>query len=281
MIVDVHAHPHRFSTRGQPLGEVLRPDGSWEPGFVEEFEQHTAAADKVVVIGVDAPRYWMHTSNDFIARFVERIGPRAAGFASVNPNRADAADELERAVRELGLQGLKLAPIYQDFEPESHNAYRVYQKAQELGIPIMWHQGTSLLARFGPLEAATPVRLDRVLRDFPDIPMVFSHLCYPWALEGIAMARKHPQLWLDISANERRPWFTYNAIVAAMEYGVADKLLFGTDYPFQTVESTAAALRALKEIPKGTGLPPIPDEVIEGIIHRDAWSMLGLDRKTR
>jgi predicted TIM-barrel fold metal-dependent hydrolase len=61
-----------------------------------------------------------------------------------------------------------------------------------------------------------------------------------------------------------------------VEYGVADKVLFGTDYPFTTLEASLAGLRNINKVVEGTGMPRVPEEVIEGIIHRDTLGLLGL-----
>jgi hypothetical protein len=283
MIVDVHTHPHRRSvkiTQGHygkyNLETELLPDGTFQEGFVEEFLNGMAMVDKAIVLAVAAPPYWITANNEFVSALAKRCPDKVIGFASVNPNSPTAVPDLERAVRTLGLRGVKLSPIYQNFEPDSRAVYPLYEKIRELGVPIIWHQGTSLMARFGPLEAAHPVRLDRVLRDFPEIKMILSHLCYPWATEAIVMARKHPQLYVDVSAMVERPWFVYNAIVAAMEYGVTDKLLFASDYPWYTPDETRDALYALIEIPKGTGLPRLSMDVLEGIVNRDVLGILGI-----
>jgi predicted TIM-barrel fold metal-dependent hydrolase len=282
MPADIHTHPHRRSVKdtqghyGQyDLAAEWLPDGSFKPGFVEEFMADMAEMDRVVVLAVAAP-YWIAAQNDFIAAFARACGDKVIGFASVDPNSPTAVPDVERAVRELGLRGVKLAPIYQNFEPDSPAVYPLYRKISELGVPIIWHQGTSMAARMGPLEAAHPVRLDRVLRDFPEITMIFSHLCYPWAQDAIVMARKHPQLFVDISAMATRPWYVYNALVAAMEYEALDKILFASDYPWYTPRETQQALFALSEMAKGTNLPQLTPAILEGIYHRDAVKLLGL-----
>ena len=68
--------------------------------------------------------------------------------------------------------------------------------------------------------------------------MVIAHLGHPWIAETLVLIRKHRHLYSDISALYYRPWQFYNALVLAMEYGVLDRLLFGTDYPFTTPAST-------------------------------------------
>ena len=170
---------------------------------------------------------------------------------------------------------MKLGPIYQHFDPLSERAFAVYEVAQELGLPVIWHQGTTFV-RDAPLEWARPMTLDAVARAFPRLPIVIAHLGHPWMEEAMATIRKHPTLFSDISALESRPWQYYNGLVAAVEYGVQDKILFGTDYPFSTVERTLAGLRGINRLVEGTPLPRVPDEVIEAIIERPTLELLGL-----
>ncbi len=282
MIVDVHTHPHRRSVKysqgnydNYNIEDEWLPDGSFKPGLVEEYVKDMAMVDKVIVLAVDCP-YWIHASNELTAAFAKCCGPKVIPFASVNPNSPTAVEDLDHAVRDLGLRGIKLAPIYQNFVPDSRAAYKLYAKISELHIPIIWHQGNSMIARFGPIEEANPIRLDKVLRDFPDIKMCFSHLGVPWAWEAVSMAHKHPQLYVDISAMMTSRWFAYNALVFAYEGGVMDKLLFGSDYPWYSPAETRDALFSLTDLPRGTGLPQIPLEALEAIVNRDAVQALGL-----
>ena len=59
-----------------------------------------------------------------------------------------------------------------------------------------------------------------------------------------------------------------------------DKILFGTDYPFSTVERTVAGLRGINRLVEGTPLPMIPAEVIDAIIERPTLELLGLRQDT-
>ncbi len=60
------------------------------------------------------------------------------------------------------------------------------------------------------------------------------------------------------------------------EYGVWDKVLFGTDYPFTTVDATLDGLRGLNAMLDGTALPRLDGAQIEAMIARDTLALLGL-----
>jgi predicted TIM-barrel fold metal-dependent hydrolase len=232
-----------------------------------------ANVDKAIVLAFAAPAVGYVVPNEYVADYVRRFPEKLIGFASVDPNDLGAPDQLRYAVSELGLKGLKLGPIYQHFHPLEPAAFAVYALAQEFGIPVMWHQGTTFV-RDAPLEFARPALLDEVARRFPDLRIVIAHLGHPWIEEAMATIRKHPNLFADISALETRPWQYYNGIIAAVEYGVTDRLLFGSDYPFSTPERTAEGLRQLNDLTFGTSLPKVPSTLLDELLDRDPLSLL-------
>jgi hypothetical protein len=103
-----------------------------------------------------------------------------------------------------------------------------------------------------------------------------AHLGHPWQADTFMVIRKHPHVFADISSQYFRPWSQYNALRLATEWGVLDKLLFGTDYPVSTPAETIAGLLEVNRVVAGTGLPQVPGEALRAIIERDAVSLLGL-----
>jgi predicted TIM-barrel fold metal-dependent hydrolase len=160
--------------------------------------------------------------------------------------------------------------------PSSERFVALMARAEQLDVPVMIHQGTTFCSNVS-LELANPMLLQPIALKFPRLRMVIAHMGHPWIAETLVLIRKHRHLYTDISALYYRPWQFYNALVMAMEYGVLDRLLFGTDYPFTTPESTMAAVRKVNEMAAGTNMPRIPEAKIEEMIHRDSLALLGLD----
>ena len=104
-----------------------------------------------------------------------------------------------------------------------------------------------------------------------------AHLGHPYEGECIAMIRKHPCLYADISALHYRPFQLYHSLMLVQEYGVWQKVLFGTDFPFTTVDATLDGLRSLNKMVEGTHLPRLDESQIEAMIHRDSLALLGLE----
>jgi predicted TIM-barrel fold metal-dependent hydrolase len=278
MMFDCHTHlfgPGQFG--GATLAAAKRAWGTDTELLVtpEKHWEQFGQLDGAIVLAFDAPATGINVPNEYVAEYVAQHPGKLFGFASVDPNRADAPARLERAVRELNLRGLKLGPIYQNFYPDDRRHGELYAKAEQLGIPVLWHQGTSFVPE-GYLDASRPAALDPIAREFPRLKMVIAHMGHPWIDECIAVVRKNPNLYMDMSALGSRPWQFYNALVSAMEYGVTHKLLFGSDYPFFTTEQMTDALRGINRFTEGTSLPRIPEEIIESIIHRNTPELLGL-----
>ena len=278
MIFDCHTHlgtPEHFG--GDFIGDAKR---AWGPDYrmacaPAEHAEALKQCDGAIVLAFDAVEAGFYVPNEFVADYVQRDPTRLLGFCSVNPNRANAVEILKAAKSELGLKGLKLGPIYQFFDPTDRICYPLYAKAEELRMPIMWHQGTSYI-RVGPLELSNPVLLDPVARSFPALKMVIAHLGHPWFSETACVVRKHPNVFTDMSALGTRPWQFYNAMVCALEYGIQDKILFGTDFPFFDCNRTIQSLRNINAVADGTNMPRIPEAVIDEIIHRNTPEILGL-----
>lgn len=228
-------------------------------------------AEKFVVVACRWPRCGFDVPNDWVADFVRRHQDRAVGFACIDPRDPDAADQLANAVRRDGMRGLKLAPTYQGFDPWCPEAWRFYEVAEELRVPILWHQAAAFPSD-SILEFANPVLLDKVAREFPGIKMILAHFGLPWSQETVQLMRKHPQIFTDVSARIYRPWEMYDALMRAIDYGVTDRILFGSDFPVQTTAEALETFRGLRT--KFPGLPPIPEEIIEGIINDRPLSLI-------
>jgi uncharacterized protein len=282
MIVDVHTHVWE---RPAHIAESFIRDAQMAAGnsnleIAVDLDTHWAAmepVDHAIVLGFRARHVSVLVPNEYVAAYVNQHPEKLIGFCSVDPHDADALEQLEYSVRTLGLRGLKVGPIYQNIHPSDQRFVALMKMAEALGVPVLIHQGTTFCENVS-LELANPMLLQPVALQFPRLRMVIAHLGHPWIAETLVLIRKHRHLYSDISALYYRPWQFYNALIMAMEYGVLDRLLFGTDYPFTTPASTMDALRRVNEMVEGTQLPRVPLDRIEAMIHRDSLALLGLDR---
>lgn len=278
MIFDSHTHLFGPGMVAGPTDAAIKR--AWGPDMNIEAtpEQHGRNLEGfsgAIVLAMAAHATGLVVPNEYVAEYCRTDPGRLFGFASVDPNDPDCVGKFEAAIRELGLKGLKLAPIYQNFYPDDPKHMSLYATAEQLNVPILWHQGTSFVPE-GYLDASRPAMLDPIARAFPKLKMIVAHMGHPWVDECISLVRKHPNLYMDVSALGSRPWQFYNALVSAAEYGVQDKLLFGSDYPFFGTQQMLDALYSINDLVEGTKLPHVAEDFIEAIIHRPTPEILRL-----
>lgn len=287
MIVDVHNHTpthrdpvpdtERLVFKGWRSDRPVVTTNAWA-----EYDEHQSAADVTIVfnIAVDDPLsatglpYPPERTNDATAEFVAAAPDRRIGFMSVNPLWPHVWDETARS-RELGLVGVKLGPNYQNFDPVCDEALAFYAYCERESLPILFHQGTSPI-RQAPLRYTHPLVMDDIALRFPELRIVMAHMGHPFVRETVAVIRKHPHVYADVSSIYLRPWLCWEALTFASEWGCTHKLLFGSDYPISTSDEAIAGLRRVNDLTAGTALPRVPAESIEQIINADALSALGL-----
>jgi hypothetical protein len=278
MIIDVHTH---LSTRDQwgPIfcGACDKANAQLKVDLHVTPERHAAAlegVDRAIVFGINSLAFQLNTPNDAIANYVARYPDKFIGFMSVDPHQEGAINEVDRCARELGLRGIKMSPVYQDYHPHDERARDVHRRAQELGLPILTHAAFHSIA--GTRMAwANPLLYDEVAREFPDLKIILAHIGLPWFDDAMVMVRKHANVFADVSPAFHRHWL-YRALLTFQEFAVMDKLLFGSDFPFATPENVCETLRQVNDPLEGTSLPRIDPDAIEAIIHRDALGLLGL-----
>ncbi len=167
--------------------------------------------------------------NDTVAQWVRRAPDRLVGIASVDLSRPmDAVRELRRAVRQLGMRGLRVLPWLWERPPNHRWYYPLYAECIELGIPFCLQVGHT--GPLGPSEPGRPIPyLDEVALDFPDLTIVAGHIGYPWTEEMIALATKYPNVFIDTSAYKPKRYPP--ALCAYLREHGRRKVLFGSNYP--------------------------------------------------
>jgi len=272
-------HTHIWNGEAQ-LGKVFA--GAYKNAYgdqallkisLDEYRKNVLSkTDGAVILPIRSTKIGMDISNEYIADCCSELGDKVIGFACVDPNEPDALDRLRHAIMNLGLQGLKLAPAYQLFDPLDKKAMQIYQLAEELEIPILWHQGTTFIKE-APLKHCQPVLLDEVAKRFPRLKMIIAHMGFPWVEDTIALVRMHKNVYADVSALSGRKWKFWTTLMLASESRVVDKLLFGSDFPFDSPMESAERFRA---IARWQGIPGMPslEGIVDRLIERDTVRLL-------
>lgn len=253
-------------SRGYPLDLTVKFD---------RFMQDMAPFDKVVVFGLKARRtgYWV--PDEYVADFVAQVPDKLIGFACCDPTQPEHFDELTFAIDNLNMLGVKMGPMYAGFDPRDPICDRVYTYCQENGLPILFHTGTTFNHN-APLGYSRPWLWDDLAIKYPGLRMILAHIGHPFSEECLAVIRKHPHVYADVSALYYRPWQFYNTMIVAQEYKVTHKLLFGTDFPFANGQESVDGLKNINHIVGDSGLPRVTEQTINDILERDSLKLLGI-----
>jgi hypothetical protein len=227
------------------------------PGQPAELplEATIAAMDEAgVAVGLAAAWYGPEGSlidNDEVAGFASRYPDRLRAVAGGDLRRPmDAVRELRRRTNE-GFVALRMVPWLWELPPTDRRYYPLYAACVDLGVPFCTQVGHTGPLR--PSETGRPIPyIDQVALDFPELVIVCGHIGYPWTAEMIAVADKHPNVYIDTSAyvSHRYP----AELIDYMKGRGRHKVLFGSNYPMITPARALAQLDGLGLSDEARGL---------------------------
>ncbi|MDJ0771355.1 MAG: amidohydrolase family protein [Ilumatobacter sp.] len=180
--------------------------------------------------------------NDEVEGFVQQHPDRLRAVAGADLRRPmEAVRELRRRVDE-GFVALRIVPWLWELPPTDRRYYPLYAACVDTGVPFCTQVGHTGPLR--PSETGRPIPyIDQIAIDFPELVIVCGHIGYPWTTEMIAVADKHPNVYIDTSAYTAH---RYPAeLVAYMAGRGKRKVMFGTNYPMITADRALARLDEL------------------------------------
>jgi 2,3-dihydroxybenzoate decarboxylase len=223
------------------------------------------------------------TLNDQLSEEIKKHPDRYAGLAAIAPQSPhDAAKEMERAVKKLGLKGAVINSHTQGEYLDDPKYWEIFEAAQALGVPIYLHPNTPPAGMIQPflargLEGAiygfaveTGLHMLRlvlagVFDRFPRLAMVLGHLgeglpFWLFRLDFMHRAMVSANRYEGVRALKKRPseylkeniWVTTSgmqwapAILYTLSVLGADRVLYAMDYPYQFVPEE---VRVTDELP--------------------------------
>ena len=280
MLVDVHSHyweyPEHFTDDFK--NQARRSRGDVEVDLTVRWEEYHAtgkSCDKTIVFGGKAKRSGLWIPDQAVAKYVASHSDKLIGFLSLDPTQPGWQDEMVEGHQNLKFKGIKLMPMYAGFMPNDRQFDPLWEYASRNGLPVLLHTGTTFISQ-APLECTLPRLLDDAATRFPDVKMILAHLGHPYEGECVVTIRKHPNVYADCSALHYRPFQLYHSLMLLQEYGVWNKLLFGTDYPFTTVDASLEGMRGLNRMLEGTNLPRLNMDKMEAMFFQDTLRILGI-----
>ena len=170
--------------------------------------------------------------------------PRLVPFPSFHPADPEALRRIDE-IAGRGFKGVKLHPYYQDFIIDDEDLFPLYDSMERLGLILLIHAGYDMA--FTRVPRATPERSWNVLRRFPGLKMVVTHLGGWEDWDDAARFIIGREIYIEVSVSvsaEENPR-ARDMIMAHPE----DYVLFGSDSPWVSQADTVNRIREM-------GFPP-------------------------
>ena len=193
--------------------------------------------------------------NRQVAALADRYPDRLKAFCCVDPRQPDALDILERCIKEFGMKGIGECHPDAGWSPTSPEAYRMYAKLQEWGIPVLEHTGLF----FPPTRSRLnhPLLLDDVCCDFPELTVIAAHAGrLLWWRTAAHLARIHPNLYAELSGFQPVAFNQFPLFCQILREMIdtcgANKIIWATDDPVMNALGikTKAYLEIMRSLPE-------------------------------
>ena len=236
MVIDCHIHLPKYETSTKSFDALIH--GQWGNSAKVMQEKYNdpkkllklmdeCNIEYAVILAELAPITTGIASNEQVAKYCA-YSDRLIPFASINPyTKVSPAKYLDELVNDFGFRGLKLYPTYQYFFINDPIIYPIYAKAQEFGLPVSIHTGSSIL-KGSRIKYGDPLFVDDVAVDFPELILLMCHCGRPfWYKKSFYFARFHTNIYMELSGIPPKKLLE---IFPRIE-SVQDKLVYGSDWP--------------------------------------------------
>lgn len=263
-VTDAHIHIQPFHMMPAAIAATFwrgKPNRAELEGYAADPRKLLARMDQDDVARVGLINYvspdlmgFTDEANSWMVKYASVDPSRLIAFGSVNPRfTKDVAGETARII-DHGARALKVHPPHQLFRA---NAYQdglpgladLYRVAQDAGIPVTIHTGTSVFpgarSRLGD-----PMDVDDVAIDFPRLTILLAHGGRPlWMDAAFFLVRRHPNVRLEVSGIPPAKLLDYFPRLDE----IADKTVWGTDWPSPGITSMRANVDAFLNLPLSDG----------------------------
>ncbi len=165
-------------------------------------------------------------------------------FYSLHPMQEDREAVLEE-IAAMGGKGIKLHPEFQYANVDSPEMLCILKKAAELHLIVVLHAGKDI--GMPPPVHCTPMQLARALDAVPDVCIVAAHMGGWRMWDEVERYLVGRSLYFDTAfVADHLPKEQYLRIIR--NHGV-NRILFGSDSPWETPAHTLEGLKALQLTP--------------------------------
>jgi uncharacterized protein len=212
-ILDVHAHIG-------PWYNFFTPTPTPQRSITASIDSGVAATvvSATLAIGADAA-----AGNAEVVALVRRHPARFMGYAVFNPFQAGSAEDVEQALGQPGMVGVKIHPDVQLYAVGGPLYAPAFELAARHGVPVLTHT-------FVDSPFCDPVHFAEVAARWPSVDIILGHagVTGEGHRRAIAVAQQHANLYLELCGSYTTGHWI-RQMVAALG---AERVLYGSDFPF-------------------------------------------------
>ncbi len=208
--------------------------------------------------------------NEALANLIAKYPTKFSGFGTISfdplkPMRALAQLEM---IKNFNFIGVNLQPTFFGISIDDRRLYPVYAKAIELGLIVSFHTGINYSVDH-PIRNGSPLLIDQVACDFPELTIIACHSGWPWVAEMVAVARKHPNVYLDFGGIAPKyigkPGTGWEVLFSVMNNLLSNQILFATDWPVIEMKRAVQEWREMG----------LKEEVLNKLFYQNAQKLIG------
>ena len=278
MIIDFHTHtfPDKIASAAIEKLKAASHTVAFTGGTESELlaSMDACGIEKSVVLPVATNSAKISHINDISAE--KNKGKRLIYFAAMHPDCENMRDELRR-IRDLGIRGIKLHPVYQNIDFDDIRTLIILECAEEFGLITVTHAGLDV--GFPGVERCTPKMIKNAVSSIRPKRLVLAHMGGWRTWQEAAELLSGRDIYIDTSFSigkmtQDTPYYSDAELQLLTPDGAeeiisafgADKVLFGTDSPWSDQKTAIDDILGL----------PIADDVKEKILHKNAERLLEL-----
>lgn len=297
----IDAHSHMLMASDELGTGRRRIEDLTEIDFPKLFDtMDELGIERTVSVVQETRRVWKNWTgtNELAADLQARYPDRFIGVFGAEPMderhvfHRQRLMEFRAAAKDQGIRGLWFGPPYGHYYANDKCAYPFYEAALEFDAVVYFHHGGGVGGGGGrpssaPMKYAQPIYLDDIVIDFPGLRMNIEHMAYPWTEELFALMKRANNVYADVSELFNRPTMLAWYLSTAKEYGVIDRIVWGSDtdlywfddwefarYKAKVQSETSWLRNDLNGVLEGAGWPLLSGEEIDGLLGDNAKTLL-------
>ena len=207
---------------------------------------HTAGIDLSVILPVATNTHQVEKINDSAAALNEKFASAGIfSFGCIHPDYTNFRAELGR-VKNFGLKGIKIHPVYQDINIDDAKFLRILDRAAELDLIVVTHAGLDI--GFPNVVRCSPQMIRHVVDEVGNFKFVAAHMGGWKNWSDVLELLGDTEIFIDTAFSTGeiipRPDFVWHAdelkLLDAAQFMTfvkvfgADRILFGTDSPWSS-----------------------------------------------